>query len=200
MSLKESIIKEYWKGRYTAQGGLACGFAGRAVEFQQALLGERIMFFRKHLPLDLVTLDYGCGTGAYCELFMQHKYLGADIARSAIELARVSHKDYRFLHLEGIYLSMRCIPAEMIFTATVLQHCNDALVRVVLKELARHIKPKVIAIYEADNGKEVAHCVGRGSSQYVTLVREYFAGYVKHTSHSHTVHGEQHTLTIIHLL
>ncbi|TES92912.1 MAG: class I SAM-dependent methyltransferase [Candidatus Cloacimonadota bacterium] len=193
--LKESRVHEYWEQRAAKQGMQTVGFSNRSLDFQSRLHKQRIKFIFPRCPQFLKTLDFGCGTGNFANCF--ESYLGVDISETLLAFARATHPEKDFILLEQPIPSEKAIllfNPELFFSATVLQHNSDNLVRKIFKSIAQIEQDMIFSIYE--NCQVIAkHVKGRESEEYLALLGESFK-ILSSRSFSHCVHGEKHALTI----
>lgn len=94
---------------------------------------------------NLTILDYGCGHGEVMEemkkINTKSKYIGMDVAKSAIKLARKKHKKDKFyLVKDGGKLPLKDNSVDFILAADVIEHAFYT--QELLHELGRVLKPK----------------------------------------------------------
>jgi SAM-dependent methyltransferase len=188
-------LRQYWVDRYASQKEIAVGYGGLAENVQHRLLAEKQDFILGYLDTSKVTLDYGCGTGLYSHLFRPERYLGVDITREFIDIARVSHPDYRYQVADDL-LPGEVMPGfEQFFTVNVLQHNSDYIVAGIFQALAAiRAAGFTLALYENSqtSRRHTYHMRFRQPQEYLTFVAEHFT--VKAWQHwEHVVHNEQHS-------
>lgn len=168
----------------------------RPGEEQDEEYAAKLNFIQEIIPTDTNTLDYGCGVGRYAPIFDPEKYLGVDITSSLLQHARKTHPDYRFVLLEDPWLPHNEFEPELVFTATVLQHNDDAGVRRIIDSWPA---TKIVALYEnTSNFPSRGHMAFRTPEDYQSLIKE------RYTVHdtllaSHVVHNEEHTLMLFYV-
>lgn len=195
--LEEQHIKNYWHKRSAEQGERTVGFSGESMTKQNYRYKKRMDFIFRHVPTNLKTLDYGCGIGRYAHKFPF--YIGMDITYNLIVIAKGNYPDKKFLVIPD-----PCIPSdvslkhtELFFTATVLQHCSDEVVKKILSNLP---DVEMIALYENNHVKESKHVKGRTSAEYWGLLPERLRKSIRmRDSYSHLIHEEKHTLSIFYV-
>jgi SAM-dependent methyltransferase len=202
--LNEDQAKSYWEDRAKTHQESAVGFDCRAIEEQDINYNIRTNFIFKNLDTYLPTLDYGCGIGRYAQQFS--KYVGADMTKELIKLARKRNKGKRFVHLSHPYLTevetfniRYKFDIEQVLTTTVLQHCDDELVIKILKSFKDNLLGlKRLCFYEKDAGDKKPHVISRSTLDYMTLLSE--AGiHTNGNCKSHIVHNEKHTLSVFNI-
>lgn len=205
--IKEQDAQSYWKERAEKYKDAAVGFdSNKNMDKQNLEYLIRKSFIFNHInPKIGVILDYGCGIGRYSNDFCN--YIGVDMTHLLLEYARENNPSGIFLLLEKPYITTKIAkqirelvqPIDTIFTATVLQHCDDELVLKIFSSFYEHIgrKNMTFILYEKDNHDRKPHVVSRHSTQYVQLLTD--GGYnIKAVNHyTHMVHREIHSLHII---
>ena len=183
--LKKEQILEYWTKRTNK-------YKERAVGYKPY---EKNKFIFQYINTACRTLDYGCGIGVAASNFVN--YLGVDIIEYLIETAKKENPDKNFLLLSDLCLSKTLnFDFEQFFTATVLQHNPDDVVKEIFKSVTR-LKSKNITFSLYENSQTNAkHIKARDSKDYVNLLKEYFniQGY---TFYKHEIFNAEHTLTIV---
>ncbi len=195
--LEENQIKKYWHKRSEEQGEKTVGFNNDPITKQNYRYAKRMDFIFQHVPTNLKTLDYGCGIGRYAPKFPF--YIGMDITYNLVTIAKDNNPDKRF-----VVIPSPCIPddvsmkhTELFFTATVLQHCSDEVVRNILSNLP---DVSMIALYENNHVKESKHVKGRTTREYWELLPKNLRKDIRRReSYSHVIHGERHTLSIFYV-
>jgi SAM-dependent methyltransferase len=202
--LSPTEAKTFWAERAQKHKAQAVGFdAGINAKKNDAEYEERFKFIFSHLPspVSLPTLDYGCGVGRYAPKFPN--YVGADATGELLKIAQATYHHKAFYLIQGVYPNEEEVviisafsKPERVFTATVLQHCNDTLVL----NIFRSLRPlsgtvKEFVLYEKDNRDSKPHVTSRTPHQYSELLVE--SGWmVKDCNHySHIIHKEVHTLS-----
>ena len=184
MLTKDQIYK-YWENR-TKQ------FKEKAVDYKPH---EKKKFIFQHLSTTFNTLDYGCGIGIAASNFQS--YLGMDIIPDLLKHARRKNPSKDFRLLEDI-----CLPETLdfdikqFFTATVLQHNPDDVVKEIFQSVA-NLKPNDIIFCLYENSQTNAnHMIARNDKDYVNLLSEYF-DIIDYVSYKHSIFKSEHTLTIV---
>jgi SAM-dependent methyltransferase len=196
--LDKGRIKGYWKERAERQGRRTVGYAGTATTSEDRRYEKRKKLIFKRCPRDLVTLDYGCGTGRYAYEF--EDYRGVDITPKLLEHAREDNPGKEFTELTDPWLpppsELNVPPIELFFTATVLQHNSDEVVDKILASLVPHAAPGIIfCMYEnAEVIKE--HVKARSPRRYAEMAARHFpvAG---HKAKCHRIHKEKHCCVLV---
>lgn len=195
MILTEQELKDYWKHRAQKNKERSVGFRNRPLDKQKLEYVEKKKFIFKYCPKSYITLDYGCGVGRYAGEFSN--YLGVDITKELLDIAKKQHPKKDFLLLQELCLPEKLeFDFELFLTATVLQHNPDDVVKKIFESVAK-LKPSNILFCLYENSQVVTHHVqARNSEDYVALVSNYFEikGYA---SYKHKVHNEEHILTLI---
>ena len=185
MNLNKNNILSYWIKRTEK-------YKDRAVGYKPY---EKNKFISRYINANYKTLDYGCGIGA-CSINFNN-YLGVDIMKDLVNFAKVKYPDKNFLVLKDLYLPEKLdFDFEQFFTATVLQHNPDDVVKKIFESVVK-LKSKNITFSLYENSESNAkHMKARDSKDYVDLLNEYFdiRGYV---FYKHVIFNAEHTLTII---
>jgi len=197
MGLKQAQVKEYWKERSSEFGATTVGLHGSTIEEQDARYEERKDFIFKRVRKDLRTLDYGCGIGRYSIDF--ENYIGVDVTKTLVDIAKANHPDKEFILLESPVISkeLEDYNWDMLFTATVLQHNDDEGVRRIL-ESVKQIQAGGFTFCLYENAvANASHIKARTTEDYVDLISD--ADFLIHSfgSYHHTIHGEKHILSVI---
>ena len=200
MGLTQDEIPGYWAkrgARYAKEGGWGPG--AMTPEQHSAQVEERAAFIFEECPCDVRTLDYGCGIGMYSKYFEPDKYLGLDIAEPHLEIARATNPDYKYGHIASpTFAEALDWQWDVFFTATVLQHCSDAVIEGLLTNVAtKHPGPFLFSIYEYANQDWTSRqTMGRTADDYIEMVDWHFR-VVKATTRSHLIHGTTCAHTMI---
>lgn len=72
--------RNYWESRYSAGGNSGCGSYGELAEFKANFLNKFVAYHK----IESV-VEFGCGDGNQLTLSRYPKYLGLDVAKSAID-------------------------------------------------------------------------------------------------------------------
>lgn len=195
--INENNVIQYWHNRSKIYGSKAVGFDAKE-DINSSLTEMRKDLFKKFIRLSLPTLDFGCGIGKYSDLFP--KYFGVDITDYLLKKAKFYHKDKSFFILNKPYLTDKFrkyfYSVEQVFTSTVLQHCNDDLIIKIFKSFLMLYNLNYINLYEKNNNDTKPHVKSRCTQEYHNLLIDS-GFYIKQiNSHTHTIHGENHTLSI----
>lgn len=87
-SLVFASSAQYWDERYRLQGNSGAGSYGRLAQFK----AEVINCFVEHQSVSSV-MEFGCGDGNQLSLARYPRYVGYDVAESALELCRTRFAD-----------------------------------------------------------------------------------------------------------
>lgn len=92
-------------------------------------------------------LDLGCGTGTLSGLFNKEEYLGVDIDKDSINLARKKNKEYLY-KIDDATTFRNKKKYDLVLIVGVLHHLNDSDVKKILKTISLHTKKggKVVII------------------------------------------------------
>lgn len=196
-------IKSYWKERSSNQKELTVGFNGHSnIKEQNVEYQKKIDFVKSYLSPSLKTLDYGCGTGRWSNLF--NDYLGVDIEQNLLSIATQNNPDKIFYLLNEPYiqpteeqpLSSFLLNLEQFFSSTVLQHCDDQTVSLIFKGLAFYKKENITFILYENESVQKFHVRGRTLENYTSIISKFFS--IKKKSYfSHIIHGEVHGVSLI---
>ena len=191
--ISEDKVKEYWQQRYRKQKDKTVGYSGSLEGYSERVkwVGNELL---RHGLLEFKTLDYGCGTGMYSNLFYKSKYLGVDITK---ELLLHTPNGYNYTHIQTPYLEKKVYDAEMIYTNCVLQHNSDELLRKILHGFTLQ-NPSFLVFYECTDKRIINdHVKPRQYSEYDNLVLDTFGlDFVQKGEIVHTFKGELHSLMI----
>jgi len=120
------------------------------------------------MPNDKRWLDVGCGTGALCEVILQHcrptEYVGVDVADAQLDYARAKHDNanVRFQHDDALALSFRDGEFDAAVSAYVINFFPDP--RVMMAEMKRVVRPSGIVAactFDFAGNRAVAQHIGR---------------------------------------
>ena len=200
---KDSVI--YWYDRARESGEVAVGFNAKDLEKQETQYEAKERFVMKYVNSDLTTLDYGCGIGRWAKYWAINRYMGVDVTRSLLNIAWDQNPNHYFFHIQRPYLEDYAVRLEgdtqQIFTSTVLQHCDDSLVKLIMESWMKWVPTvKTFAFYEINNGKTKTHVLGRPTFRYRQLLHASGFEVKSDSSSTHFVHGEAHTLSLIEVL
>lgn len=191
--LEENKVKEYWDNRSKQQGKGTVGFCNVPLSEQDKNYEMRKEFIFRICPNSVPTLDYGCGVGRYSQCFSD-QYLGVDVCETLLDIAEEENKNKEFLLLGDPRLP-RDFSFEFLlfFTATVLQHNSDGVVRDIfssLRDSCPQNKLVFFSIYENSfaNGDTIK---GRSCQEYSEIISEFFS-VISPIYRSHSIHGEKH--------
>lgn len=193
--LKENIVKKYWETRVVKHGARAVGYMNRPLDQQKIEHERKSKFIFYHCPRTLKTLDYGCGVGNFADEF--ENYLGVDIIREFIDIAKNLHPNKHFRLLKQPYLDSEFdFKPELFFTVSVLQHNSDELIDKILANSAKLFrKPFRFCLYE--NAQIVSsHVKARSSEDYRNMIVKYF-NVIYFKFHRDVSYNEKHDLTLI---
>ena len=82
-------------------------------------------FIKKNIIKNSYVLDFGCGTGFFAKLFNPKKYLGVEINKNFVSVARQVNSKYNFRILDKNYLAGFENKINLIFINNVLHHLTD---------------------------------------------------------------------------
>ena len=194
--ITEEKVRPYWEARAARQGRRTVGFVGHELREQdkeyskkQKLIASTWSLFHGKV------LDYGCGIGRHANLCHPDLYLGVDITKSLLDIARSDHPSYKFQLLS----ELGEIPEyefDVLFTSTVLQHNADEFVLKLFENLSKARQAFTFVLYENSHPIKASHIVGRLPAEYARLVSAFFEVRTFEEK-SHTVHGERHSITIM---
>jgi len=194
--------KTYWEERASKLGKTAVGYADQNIVTQDKLYKERMDFIFKYVDRELATIDYGCGIGRYTPEFTR-SYIGLDMTKNLLDIAKEANPKAKYRLIQDV------IPIEedflalggelrQFFTATVLQHCSAVVVTNILKRLSNTgFENFTFCFYENSMPFVKNHVAGRFPESYNKFVREAGFKIEKWDFHTHTVKGEDHSLTRI---
>lgn len=205
--LSQSEQKEFWSKRADSLKARAVGFGNMNINQQDQIYKIVQRFILKYAERGFSTLEYGCGIGRYAKKF--ENYVGVDMTKQLIDIAKAAHPDKSFYRIGPILpdgfketLDELNFDVEQILTATVLQHCDDESVKAIFASFKDHniAAPFILTMYENSEPFEKPHVIGRNSQDYLELIKT--SGLKLNTaypviSHTHTVNREKHTLTIV---
>ena len=196
--IAQGKVQTYWRDRAAKHGKLAVGYRNSPAAKQSAIHTLNTDFIFGVCPVDLYTLDFGCGIGKYAQNF--EKYVGCDVTEQLISTAKEENPGKAFHLLRKPHINEgenRFSKVELVFTATVLQHNSDAGVNKILDSF-RHVTKNrfVLALYENSTCATSPHMKGRQSAYYRDFVsRHYDIESFMHVTH--VVARENHTLTLL---
>ena len=194
--LPEVEIVDYWRRRAEMQRERTVGYANQSMGEQDTLYQQRRSFIFKFCPMDRPTLDYGCGIGRYADCFQY--YTGTDITEELLSIARKNHPQNKFVQQKSAIPDLSGMDFSLFFTATVLQHCADAVVSKIFSVL-RDYKPYGLTIFLYENSDErvsASHVCGRSMNFYLDLLASSFS-IKKSVQDSHLIHGEKHGILLV---
>jgi len=194
--LKESQVHEYWERRAADHGARTVSFGNKSLDYQSRLCEQRMKFIFPHCPRSLRTLDFGCGTGNFTDCF--ESYLGMDISESLLSFAKMRYPKKDFILLKQPFPleeAMVIFKPELFFSATVLQHNSDDLVRKIFKSMAHIEQDMLFCLYENSHAIKKEHIKGRTSEDYIGFLSESYK-ILDSSSFTHRIHGENHSVTI----
>lgn len=191
--IKYQNVKEYWDKRSSIQKELTVGFSGNQnMSLQNNEYDEKTEFVKQYIDNNLKTLDYGCGIGRWSNLFKN--YLGVDITKNLLEIAKEKNKDKQYILLEKPILSNIDYVFEQFFTSTVLQHCDDDLVDDIIKSLYEAKQSGFVIVLYENSIVKAPHVNGRKPQEYKKMFEKYF-NVLSFESDTHIVHNEEHSIT-----
>ena len=161
----------------------------------------------KYVNSDITTMDYGCGIGRWAKHWAINRYIGIDMTQALLDIAQSQNPSHFFIHIFKPYLEdgmgneILGEAIHQIFTSTVLQHCDDFLVKKIMESWKKWVPAvKTFALYEINNGKTKPHVIGRPTFRYRQLLHASGFNVVSDSSATHIVHGEAHTLSLIEVI
>ncbi|HUV42375.1 MAG TPA: class I SAM-dependent methyltransferase [Patescibacteria group bacterium] len=127
-------------------------------------------------------LDLGCGTGndAHLALDRGMKYVGVDLSKGMLDLARKMVKGAKFLEMDVTNLKFEDNEFDIVWASAVLLHLNSLDLNKALKEIRRVLKPDHFAFIsmekrqEGDRPKSMRRSIKEGK-----LVKRFFALYTE---------------------
>ena len=195
--LNEEKSMEYWKNHSAKLGERAVGFGDKDMNQQDAIYKIVKEFIFRYVDFRLDTLDYGCGIGRHTPNFTG-KYLGIDMTENMIYMANKRNPGRHYIWNNSPYLNDENIDftwIEQFFTATVLQHCDDDLVKKILESLHyQKRKGFTFALYENSAGFKKPHVIGRNPNEYVKFMEEVGFHVKDILITTHLSKGEPHSL------
>jgi SAM-dependent methyltransferase len=87
------------------------------------------------------TLDLGCGTAEYAELFEPERYLGVDIHPGYLDFARRRQPRHRFVVADVRSWEGEAEPFDLVLVNGVLHHLDDASAQAFLRTAQSHVRP-----------------------------------------------------------
>jgi len=131
-------------------------------------------------------LDLGCGTGRYAELFKDKdvEYIGADIAKEQIEIAKKKHPEAKFQIIDPLKFSFLDNYFDKIYSIAVF-HCipSKEFRLQFLKETRRILKPNgklVLTVWESTRWNKfllfkyiILKLIGRSKMDYRDLLEPW---------------------------
>lgn len=97
----------------------------------------------KHYPLDekKKVLDFGCGTGLYAKIFNPNNYLGLEIDKKRIKIAKKSFPNHKFIYFEpNKKIRLNNNSFDQILIMGVMHHLPDPALNFYIKEFTRILK------------------------------------------------------------
>lgn len=196
--IQKEFIKQYWESTIAVSGDLTVGYY-QNIDEQAAEYRIKTGFVLPKLNTELITVDFGCGTGNWSKFFVPNNYIGVDLTLGLLSVAEQNNTEYNYKLLsDPCFNEAKHIPKNMeqFFTSTVLQHCDDKAVSCIFKNVAKRKKTGFkFCLYENLDVQKM-HVRGRSTIDYVNLICKHFR-ILSVSSHTHVVHGEPHTLSII---
>jgi len=127
-------------------------------------------------------LDLGCGTGrdAHLAINTGMKYVGVDLSKGMLSVARRRVKRANFLEMDATELRLEDSEFDVLWAAAILLHFNSYDLRKALKEIGRVLKPgsfAFISVQKRQKGDKVK--LMKKSVKDRKTVRRYFALYTK---------------------
>ena len=116
---------EYWEERYAAGGTSGRGSSGELASYKAKFLNE----FVQERGITSV-IEFGCGDGSQLSLTPYPKYIGLDVARTAIELCSNRFREDRrksfFLYDPAAFVDRHDIfRAELALSLDVIYHLTE---------------------------------------------------------------------------
>ena len=199
--LSREKVQAYWDKRAAKQGARTVGFSHGNTGLQDKRFAIRYEFVRPFLSPYVKTVDYGCGIGRWLPQF-GFDYIGLDITKALLDIARERFPTFTFIHLQEPTLrgagekQALLKDMEQFFTATVLQHCDDELVRDIFSSVAALKGGGIKFVFYENSQVKSGHVNGRKPEVYVELLAEFYD--VRDVQHAtHKIHGEGHSVTWI---
>ena len=105
-------------------------------------LFKNILEERLNVKSNDLVLDFGCGTGKYCFLFNPEKYVGIDVDKKSIDIAKKKFGKYNFIQIKNNQLEFQENYFDLILILGVCHHINDQDLAIYLKGLYKVLKKK----------------------------------------------------------
>jgi cyclopropane fatty-acyl-phospholipid synthase-like methyltransferase len=140
----------YWESRYKSGGNSGAGSYNRLAEFKATVLNE----FVTDNQIKTVA-EFGCGDGNQLSLCAYPKYIGLDVAKSAIDICKAKFKQdpsKSFYHLDGTGLPKggSLFPVDLALSLDVIYHLiEDEVFERYMRELFS-ASSKYVIIYASD--------------------------------------------------
>ncbi len=98
-------------------------------------------FLKKYNNFNKV-LDFGCGNGRFSKFFNKNNYIGIDISKNLIQIAKEKFPDKKFYLFDGLNIPFEKQTFDFIFSISVFHHIPSKQIRRdVLLEIRRVLKP-----------------------------------------------------------
>lgn len=140
--------QSYWESRYSAGGNSGCGSYGDLAKFKADFLNN---FVAKHNIRSVV--EIGCGDGNQLTLAHYPKYLGLDVAKSAIDRCKelfANDSSKRFMVLGDAIENEDQLKAELALSLDVIYHLiEDSVYEDYMNRLFR-VGGKYVIIYSSN--------------------------------------------------
>lgn len=154
---------DYWAKRYERWKEKTPGTSNAKMEVQDREYEAKKAFLRNFIPLNLKTLEIGCGIGRMSDLF--DDYYGYDPIKEAVDLAKKRNSTKKFTISEQL---VRNYKPEMVFFSTVLQHIEKP--EEVIKD---YLKANVIVLFEnVTNAPNKNYLFFRPKDYYIGLLNK----------------------------
>ncbi len=113
---------EYWEQRYQLGGNSGAGSYGESAQFKAKVLNQ---FIEQHKIQSII--EFGCGDGHQLSLARYPRYIGLDVAKTAIQLCKQQFnqdksKSFFIYHPEAFMDNHQLFQSEVTFSLDVIYH------------------------------------------------------------------------------
>jgi hypothetical protein len=160
----------YWEQRYRSGGNSGAGSYGQLATFKADFLNR---FVRDHGVTSVI--EFGSGDGAQLALAEYPRYLGVDVARTAVDHCRALYRDrpgYSFIHLEDFSNGTK---ADLTLSLDVVYHLVEDTAFDAYMERLFDASARYVIIYSSNKeGRPVPHVRHRKFTDWVSRKRPAF--------------------------